>query len=134
MINYNKLLFAGPFGAGKTTAIRAISNSAPISTGTPISTGPEGEKTTTTVAMDYSFINMEGTTVHVYGMPGQDRLAFMRGILMEGAIGAILLLDAAQPSLNDDLQSWLKSLAALSPGLPIVIGLPKPNLHPPPSL
>jgi signal recognition particle receptor subunit beta len=128
MINYNKLLFEGPFGAGKTTAIRAISNSAPIST------GPEGEKTTTTVAMDYSFINMEGTTVHVYGMPGQDRLAFMRGILMEGAIGAILLLDAAQPSLNDDLQSWLKSLAALSPGPPIVIGLPKPNLHPPPSL
>ena len=46
-----KLAFVGDMGAGKTTAIRAISDREPISTEMPISHGAHGEKTHTTVAM-----------------------------------------------------------------------------------
>ena len=53
-----KLLFAGPVGSGKTTAIAAISDSQPIGTEVPLSDGAMGDKTSTTVALDYSFVRL----------------------------------------------------------------------------
>lgn len=122
---FNKLLFAGPVGAGKTTAIGAISTSAPVATEAPLSGGPMEEKTTTTVAMDYSYLELDGEVVHLYGLPGQRRLDFMREILVDGAMGAILLLDASAKTLNEDTEHWLESLASLNPDLALVIGVTK---------
>lgn len=125
MDTFNKLLFAGPVGAGKTTAIRAISTSAPVATEAPLSGGPMEEKTTTTVAMDYSLLDLDGEIVHLYGMPGQKRLDFMREILVEGALGAIVLLNANSETLYEDAQHWLDSLASLNPDLALIIGVTK---------
>lgn len=74
-----KLVLAGPVGAGKTTAIRSIADSDPISTEMPLTTGALGDKTTTTVAFDFATIVLDdGTPVMVYGLPGQEHYAFMR--------------------------------------------------------
>lgn len=124
-MQYNKLVFAGPVGAGKSTAILSVSSVAPITTEQPLSDGPLGEKTTTTVAMDYSYLDLDGDILHLYGMPGQEQLSFMRDILLSGAYGVILLLDATQDNIAGTADSWLTSLLSIQPTIKIVVAVTK---------
>ncbi|EDY86031.1 small GTP-binding protein [gamma proteobacterium HTCC5015] len=128
--NYNKLVFAGPVGAGKSTAIAAISETPPVSTEETLSSGAMGDKTTTTVALDYSFLNLEGSIIHIYGMPGQARLGFMRNIVLEGALGVVLLLNGESEEVYNDASYWLRSIREISPQLNVVIGITKTENNP----
>lgn len=126
-----KLLFTGPVGAGKTTAIRAISDSPPVSTDVPWTEADGGSKTTTTVAFDYSSIRLDDSeTLHVYGLPGQPRFNFMSAIIGRGALGAILLLDGSSPDIAGDCVEHVRRLGQLFPGLGFVIGVVKTDLSP----
>ncbi|KPC50669.1 GTP-binding protein [Amantichitinum ursilacus] len=126
-----KLLFAGPVGAGKTTAIRSLSDTAPVSTEAALSENATAAKSTTTVAFDYSTMRVDGDlTVHLYGIPGQDRFDFMRPIIANGALGAIVLLDASSPTLRADCVHWLKSISTIAPTLQFVIGVTKADVAP----
>lgn len=127
-MKYNKLVFAGPVGAGKSTAIQSISSSAPVSTDVPLSSGPMGEKTTTTVALDYSFLNLNGDILHIYGLPGQGRLSFMRDIVLDGALGVILLLDGSTPDIYDNAHHWLSSIKEINESVNFVIGITKSDI------
>ena len=126
-----KLLFAGPVGAGKTTAIRSLSDTAPVSTEVALSQNATADKPTTTVGFDYNTMHIDGDlTVHLYGIPGQDRFDFMRPIIANGALGTLLLLDATSASLRADCVYWLKSLSGIAPGLQYVIGITKADMAP----
>lgn len=119
-----KLVLAGPVGAGKSTAINSIADSAPVSTEMPLLEGGYGEKTTTTVAMDFATINMDGEPpLFVYGLPGQEHFSFMRSIILEGALGVILLLNAADTDVTQECSHWLDALRETHPAIPIVIGI-----------
>lgn len=119
-----KLVLAGPVGAGKSTAIASLSDTPPVTTEMPMLDGPMGEKTTTTVAMDFSMIHLEDEApLFVYGLPGQEHFSFMRSIVLEGALGVILLLNAASPSLEEDCAHWLDSITESHPDIAIVIGI-----------
>ncbi len=119
-----KLVLAGPVGAGKTTTIRSIAQRDPISTEMPLTTGAIGDKTTTTVAMDFASIVLEdGTPLMVYGLPGQDHYAFMRPILLAGALGVLVLLNATDPDLEAQCNTWLDAVLAVDPGMAMVIGI-----------
>jgi len=97
-----KLVFAGAVGAGKTTAIRSIADGAPVSTDVPMTDGAHGDKTTTTVALDFSEVILDdGTPLLVYGLPGQDHFSFMRPIVIKSAIGVIVLLDARDTEIGN---------------------------------
>jgi uncharacterized protein len=124
-----KLLFMGPVGAGKTTAIRAISDAPPISTDVPWSDADSSDKTTTTVAFDYSIIRLDDQeTLHVYGLPGQLRFHFMSSIIGPGAMGVILLLDGSSPDVADQGVEHIHRLTQLFPKLGFVIGVAKTDL------
>jgi uncharacterized protein len=126
-----KLLFVGPVGVGKTTAIRAISDVPPISTDVPWTEAGGGAKTSTTVAMDYSTIQLDGhDTMHIYGLPGQDYLDFMGPIVGRGSFGAVLLLDASSSVLSEDCRHSVRSLARIDPHLQFVIGITKADIAP----
>lgn len=126
-----KLLFTGPVGAGKTTAIRAISDTPPISTDVPWSDANGGSKSTTTVAFDYSSIQLdEHETLHLYGLPGQEQFNFMSAIVGPGAIGLILLLDGSSSRVGDECANQIRRLRKLFPGLLFVIGVVKTDLSP----
>ena len=73
-----KIIFAGPVGAGKTTAIDTISDIPVVSTEQAASDEVALRKSNTTVAMDYGVLNLDdGLRVHLYGAPGQDCFDFM---------------------------------------------------------
>jgi len=55
-----KIIFTGPVGAGKTTAINSISDSPPIKTDAAASDMTKSRKAATTVAMDYGIMNLVG--------------------------------------------------------------------------
>ncbi len=120
----HKLILAGPVGAGKTTAIRSLADSAPISTEMPLSEGAMGDKTTTTVALDFATIALDdGTPLFIYGLPGQERFAFMRPILLAGAVGVIILLDGAAATVATECEHWLRAIRAIDGGMPMVVGV-----------
>jgi signal recognition particle receptor subunit beta len=97
-----KIVIAGGFGVGKTTAVSAISEILPLTTEAAITsvgaeidrTGQVPEKTTTTVALDFGCITIdEEVKLYLFGTPGQDRFGFMWQDLVHGALGALVIVD-----------------------------------------
>jgi len=126
-----KLLFLGPSGAGKTTAIRAISDSPPVSSEVSAMDAAPHATTSTTVAFDYSTIQLNpNETLHVYGLPGREHLDFMAAIVGSGALGAVLLLDASSQTLAQDCRTAVEQTTRIDPNLRFVIGLSKTDLAP----
>lgn len=133
--NKFKILFAGPVGAGKTTAIASISDRPPISTNEAASDMTAIRKSETTVAMDYGVLNLEnGDILHLYGTPGQQRFDFMWEILSEGALGLILLIDNRRENPFGDLAFYLKAFQKLINETGVVIGVTGSDLKATPSI
>lgn len=121
----HKILFVGPMGAGKTTAITCISDEKPITTEADNSDTKQSKKTTTTVAMDYGAINLGDDIVHLYGIPGQERFKFMWPILARGSMGCIFLIDETRPDPMQDLKFYLQEFKSLVENKAFVIGICK---------
>ena len=110
-----KIVVFGAFGAGKTTLIKTLD---------PASSHVEATCTggTTTVALDYGRVQVNGTHIHIFGTPGQERFEFAREIISRGMDGAILLIDATSP-VDDFIHHLFDSLSASR--IPFVIFINK---------
>jgi signal recognition particle receptor subunit beta len=119
-----KIVFTGPMGAGKTSAIAAVSDLAPVSTETLNTDFGESAKAMTTVAFDYGECRLEdGSLVRLYGTPGQSRFDFMWQVLAQGAIGLVVLLDDHRPDPLADALEFLAAFPAPAAAGNAVIGL-----------
>lgn len=93
-----KMVVTGPFSAGKTQFISAVSEIDVVSTERRITSAAERVKETTTVAMDFGRITVGPDLVlYLFGTPGQRRFDFMWEILSEGMLGFIVLVDSTRP-------------------------------------
>lgn len=128
--NY-KVLFTGPVGAGKTTAIRSISDNLPVMTDVAATDETRHRKRSTTVAMDYGLIRLSrDEVVHLYGTPGQDRFDFMWEILQTGALGVIVLVDNALPEPLRDLRRFLDAYDGFIRRSKVAVGITRTDLAP----
>lgn len=111
---HHKILFAGPVGAGKTTAIAAVSEIDVVSTESAATDEVQQRKANTTVAMDFGTIQVDDKlSIRLVGTPGQVRFSFMWEILAQGAIGLIVLIDTARPDPIADLTEYLSHFRLL---------------------
>lgn len=126
-----KLVFAGPVGAGKSTAIRAIADTEPVSTEMPLVDGAIGDKTTTTVALDFATVILdEGAPLFVYGLPGQQHFEFIYSIVIEGALGVVVLLNGRDLDVSNQCERWLHTIRGINKSIPIVIGVTQTDSNP----
>ena len=125
----HKIIFTGPVGAGKSTAINSISDIAVVSTEQIATDHTRERKETTTVALDYGMIKLDqGENIHLYGTPGQQRFNFMWDILVENAIGVVILVDNANDDPLSDLNYFLKNFCDFIKNSAIVIGITRTDL------
>lgn len=131
----HKIIFTGPVGAGKTTAIASISDIPVVATEAKATDDVIQRKANTTVAMDYGILNLEGgAKVHLYGTPGQERFSFMWDILTVGGLGLVLLIDNAREDPLADLEFYLESFKRFIGKNGVVIGVTRMDVKPRPGL
>jgi len=119
-----KIIFTGPVGAGKTTAIQSISDIPIVSTNEEATDMTKERKPKTTVAMDYGRINIgDNEKIHLYGTPGQERFNFMWDILTTGALGLVLLLDNSRENPKQDLKFYTTAFKDFIETGDLVIGI-----------
>jgi signal recognition particle receptor subunit beta len=134
-MNDFKIIFSGPVGAGKTTAINAISDIETVSTDELASDMTQAQIPGTTVAMDYGMLKLgEGERIHLYGTPEQERFNFMWDILTQGGIGLILLLNNSRPDPFGDMQFFLDTFKGFINGTKLVIGVTQMDLNARPTI
>lgn len=134
-MNNHKIIFTGPVGAGKTTAITSLSDIPLVQTEEAASDMTRELKEATTVAMDYGMMKLpQGERIHLYGTPGQERFNFMWDILTEGGIGLILLVDNSRPDPFRDMQFFLQAFRDFIADGKVAIGITRMDSHATPSV
>ena len=107
-------------GAGKTTAIGAVSETAPIVTDV-LNNDTSHAKERTTVGLDFGQLTLEnGDRLRLFGTPGQLRFDFLWKILSQNAIGMILLTDNSRPDPLADLRVYLQGFAKELSGMALL--------------
>lgn len=131
----HKIIFTGPVGAGKTTAISSISDIPVVKTEANASDDVMIRKSNTTVAMDYGVLNLDqGAKVHLYGTPGQERFDFMWDILTIGGVGLVIMLDNAREDPLQDMEQFLKAFETFIEKNAVAIGVTRTDVKSRPGL
>ena len=127
------VLFMGPVGAGKTEAIRTLSDIEVVDTDVGATDETRLLKANTTVSMDVGVLNLgEGDKLRLYGAPGQGRFDFMWEILLEHTKGLVIMLNHANPDPLADLRFYLGRVETMLAGrkLPVIVGITHTDQRP----
>ena len=107
-----KILVTGPFAAGKTSLIQAVSQTPVVETDVDTS-GDEAEvKARTTVAMDFGTYSIDdgGVRLLLFGTPGQRRFWFMTDILKGDVDAVIYVIDADADHTHGEAGDAMRTL------------------------
>lgn len=130
----HKIVFTGAPGAGKTTAIAAVSDTPPVVTDVR-NNDAHLAKEHTTVGLDYGELQLgNGERVHLFGTPGQARFDFLWRILANNALGLVILVDNSRPDPLADLSLYLDAFAADLGRVACAVGVGRTESHPSPAL
>lgn len=122
-VTQHKIVFTGTPGAGKTTAIAALSDIPPVVTDVR-NTDSSLAKEHTTVGMDYGQVDLgDGQCVRLFGTPGQLRFEFMWRIIATDALGLVILIDNSQRDPLGDFEIYLDAYKDLLPTMSCVVGI-----------
>lgn len=130
-----KILFTGTPGAGKTTAIAAISDFSPVVTEVK-NTDSLVRKAWTTAGLDFGQVDLgDGICVRLYGTPGQSRFEQTWHILARGAMGVVILVDNSSANPLVDLAMYLDAFQTSGDQkVGFAVGVGRTECHPDPAL
>jgi hypothetical protein len=119
-----KVVFVGSVGSGKTTAIRAISETPSVET----EVRPAGDfgqaNTITTVAMDFGYLTLEDNTrLYLFGTSGLRRFDSMSQLLAENALGLVILVNSQDDGSLEELNYYLDLYGEILKEKAAVIGV-----------
>lgn len=118
-----KIVFAGMGAAGKTEAIRTLSDHDVLSTEAS-GTGHPDSGTGALVALDYGVVTLDnGDRLHLYGTSGREGTDFMCGIVTQGSMGMVILVDGSAPDPVGDLRACVAAFRAVVNQTRLVVGL-----------
>lgn len=116
-----KVVVTGPFCAGKTEFVNAVSEGGVIATERRITAEAEKIKEFTTVAMDFGRAPMDAEhELFLFGTPGQKRFDFMWKVLSEGMKGFVFLVDSSRPDTFGEAREILDAFRSFAPA-PFVV-------------
>ncbi len=110
-----KILVTGPYSAGKSSFVRALSTRS-------VSVDRLG----TTIAMDHGHVEHKGFSADIFGTPGQARFDPILKMLGSEAMGVFLIIDSTNPVEFSRAKEMLAQ--SMSHGLPYVIIANKQDL------
>ena len=110
-----KILVTGPYGAGKSSFVRSVSDSA-------VSVDHLG----TTVALDHGRVTMDGLTADVFGTAGQARFDPLLRIVAGQAVGVVVVVDATRPDTFPRAREMMD--LTWRQGLPAIVAANKQDL------
>ncbi len=108
-----QVAFVGPYGVGKTTAVRAISETPVVNTDVTSyvslrTWSQTATKRTTTAGLDYGEWTAPGPeTIAVVGTPGQARFVTVRRSAMVRVVGVVLWLFGDRPYSLEEAAEWM---------------------------
>ncbi len=123
-----KIVVTGPFSAGKTEFIKAVSEIEVITTERKLTRGAQPGKEETTVAMDYGRATLNDTAIQLFGTPGQPRFDFMWEILAKEMDGFVVMVDSTDPSTFDTAKKLIQTFRSFE-SVPYIIAANKQDLE-----
>lgn len=114
-----EVVFLGPVGVGKTTAVASLSTVAPINTevraATPEDFYARWKTTTTTVGIDFGVWDRpDGTRVALVGTAGQDRFDDSRAPARNPDAALVLWLFGYADLLEEQVSEWLAMISGIN--------------------
>ncbi len=110
-----KVLVTGPFHAGKSSTIKALSQK-------PVSVDRMG----TTISMDHGWVERDGMAVDLFGTPGQERFDWILNTLSQSVLGILLVVDSTKPGTFQRAKQMLKKIKTRN--IPVIILANKQDL------
>jgi small GTP-binding protein len=110
-----KILVTGPFHAGKSSTIRALSQK-------PVNIDRMG----TTISLDHGWVERKGMAVDLFGTPGQERFDWILNTLSQSILGIFLVVDSTKPDTFKRAKQMLSKIKAKD--IPVVILANKQDL------
>ncbi|HVP97074.1 GTP-binding protein [Methanoregula sp.] len=115
-----KIVVTGPPESGKSRFVASATE-----LGVSVDrTGPRGEPTT--VAMDFGWLHWQDFDITLYGTPGQPRFDPMLPVILNNAMGVVLLVDATNKDQLSRARHLYKIITRLH--VPIVVAANKKDL------
>lgn len=129
-----RIVFTGPPGAGKTTAIAMLSDSRPVITDVR-DTDPALAGEPATVEVDVGRVDLDGgRCVQLFGTPGPLRFESLWQVIATDALGLVILLDNSRSDPLDDLATCLDAYRHLLPTMNCAVGVGRTAGFPRPAI
>ena len=131
-----KIIFTGPAGVGKTTAISVLSDGPIKRNGAHVSKMAGVGKNLPTRGINYGLIKLNGDSdvIHLYGTSRKDHDDFKRDRVTEDGLGLILLLDNGRSDPFKDMHFFLETFADFIDQTAVVIGVTRMGIRPEPTI
>src|SRR5207247_1261280 len=114
-VYFPRILVTGPFSAGKSTVVKALSK-----------TSVSVDRLGTTVAFDYGNVDLLGLEAELLGTPGQERFEFIFRIFAREVSGVLLVIDSTRP---EELPRARQMLDLVGKSVPFVVVANKSDLR-----